>query len=267
MAVKTYSYAKNKNDKLSEHFSVWEFASSDGSKLYTDKILIDSDLVTMLEKLYAAMNCSKMNINSGYRCAEHDKAVGGSGSGQHVNGKAADIKCYDKDGNIIDARYVCCMATEVGFKGVANIKTSPQYTSVHVDTRTTKYYGDESIVDNLRWNSIWYRNSKYTDFYVYFNLNRSDVLSKFNYSSSSSTSSTSTTSTKTTTATIIKNSSTTSTYKLKIKSGKWNIRSGPSMSSSVVTTVSGGISTTYTSNSDWYYIPSLKGWISATAKK
>ena len=32
-------------------------------------------------------------ITSGYRCMEHDKAVGGAGN--HPTGKAADIRCLD----------------------------------------------------------------------------------------------------------------------------------------------------------------------------
>lgn len=35
----------------------------------------------------------EISVNSGYRCAKHDKAVGGSGSGQHVKGRAADLAC------------------------------------------------------------------------------------------------------------------------------------------------------------------------------
>ena len=35
-----------------------------------------------------------VKINSGYRCAEHNKKVGGSKSSQHMNGNAADLSCF-----------------------------------------------------------------------------------------------------------------------------------------------------------------------------
>jgi hypothetical protein len=191
MSVKTYSYLKDGSTYLSTHFQVKEFASTNGSTLYSDTVLIDSDLVTMLEKLFSTLNLSKMVIVSGYRTSSHDKAVGGNGSGQHTLGKAADICCYDKSGSVISAKIICCVATDIiGFKGCANI--SANYRNVHVDTRTTKYYGDECKGNN----SIWYYNSKYTDFYTYFGLTKSEV-NKY-ISSSTSTTSSSTTTTKTT---------------------------------------------------------------------
>ena len=92
MAVKTYSYKNNKDTKLSDHFTVKEFASISGSKLYTDTVLIDTDLVNKLEKLYRAMNCSKIIINSGYRCPRLNDLVKGSKTSQHLTGEAADIR-------------------------------------------------------------------------------------------------------------------------------------------------------------------------------
>ena len=251
MAVKTYSYKNNKDTKLSDHFTVREFASISGSKLYTDTVLIDTDLVNKLEKLYRAMNCSKIIINSGYRCPTHDKAVGGSGYGQHVNGKAADIVCYGKDGKIIHTKYVCCMATEVGFGGVANI--SANYRATHVDTRTTKYYGDEIY----NYSSIWYRNSKWTDFYTYFNLNRDDVLSMFN---------TTTTEEKTPTTSSPVEDVNVMESKLVIINGNWNVRKTPA-TGSVIKVVNEGTICTYTEtksvqNNSWYYLNEIGGWVS-----
>ena len=34
-----------------------------------------------------------VKVNSGYRCAEHNKKVGGSKTSQHINGNAADLSC------------------------------------------------------------------------------------------------------------------------------------------------------------------------------
>ncbi len=39
-----------------------------------------------------------LHINSGYRCIEHNKAVGGKSGSQHVDGHAADIAWGDFTG-------------------------------------------------------------------------------------------------------------------------------------------------------------------------
>ncbi|MGN1411957.1 MAG: GH25 family lysozyme [Oscillospiraceae bacterium] len=169
--VKTFSYSKDKDIFLSPHFQVKEFASIDGNgKLYSDNVLISYDLVKMLEKLYEKLNCTSITINSGYRTSQHDKAVGGSGTGQHVLGKAADIVCRNSSG-IIPAQVVCCVASEdIGFGGVANI--SSRYQAVHVDVRTGSQYRGDEIRGN---SSIWNYNPSWTDFYVYFGLSQADV--------------------------------------------------------------------------------------------
>lgn len=184
MSIKTYSYKKDGATFLSPHFQVKEFVSmSSNGKIYSDIVKIDTDLVDMLEKLYDILGCGNKGsivINSGYRTPEHDRAVGGSGSGKHVDGVAADIVCR-ANGKIINAKIVCCVASEL-FGGVANI--SKRYEAVHVDTRIgSKYWGDEI----LGYSSIWKYNSKYTDFYKYFNITkdevdkyRTDVKKKYN---------------------------------------------------------------------------------------
>ena len=152
MAVKTYKF--NDITQLSPHFNVKEFKCKCGG---SHDILISDELVDKLEKLYAKLNCSKIIITSGYRCANHDKNVGGSGTGQHTKGNAADTCCYGQDGKPISSKIVCCAAQDIGFSGIANINTSYQYT--HVDVRSgSKWYGDET-----KGNS-----SVTTDFYKYF---------------------------------------------------------------------------------------------------
>lgn len=167
--VVTYSYKKDGETFLSPHFQVKEFASISGSTIYSDNVLISGELINMLEKLFDKLKCTSIVINSGYRTAEHDKAVGGSSSKQHVLGKAADIVCRNKDG-IINSKIVCCVAADLGFGGVANIST--KYQAVHVDVRTdSKWYGDE--IRGI--SSIWEYNSKWTDFYIYFGLTRDEI--------------------------------------------------------------------------------------------
>ena len=138
MSVNHYDY--NDSTQLSPHFNVMEFRCSCGINHET---LIASELVDKLEALYTALNCSKIIVTSGYRCPEHDKAVGGTSSGQHTKGTAADVCCYGQDGQPISSKTVCCKAQDLGFTGIANITSSYQYT--HLDVRTGyRWLGDET---------------------------------------------------------------------------------------------------------------------------
>lgn len=154
MPVNHYDY--NDNTQLSPHFNAREFRCQCGQSHET---LIASELVDNLEALYTALNCSKIIVTSGYRCPEHDKAVGGTSSGQHTKGTAADVCCYGQDGQPISSKTVCCKAQDLGFGGIANITSSYQYT--HLDVRTGyRWLGDETK-----------GNGTVTeDFYKYFGL-------------------------------------------------------------------------------------------------
>ena len=72
MAIKTYSRKKQGNLKLSANFTVKEFACKDGS----DKILVDSELVSVLQKIRDHFG-KAITINSAYRNASYNKNVGG----------------------------------------------------------------------------------------------------------------------------------------------------------------------------------------------
>ena len=134
-------YDYNDETQLSAHFNAREFRCKCGKTHDTE---INPNLVTNLEKLYRALSCSKIVITSGYRCPEHDKAVGGNGTGQHTKGNAADIICYGQDGSVISTKKVACKAQDIGFGGIGNIDST--YTAIHVDVRTgAKWYGDEAV--------------------------------------------------------------------------------------------------------------------------
>lgn len=86
MSVKTYSKAKSGSVKLSENFSVAEFACHDGS----DKILIADELVALLQKIRDQFG-KAVTINSGYRTVAWNAKNGGAPKSQHLLGTAADI--------------------------------------------------------------------------------------------------------------------------------------------------------------------------------
>ncbi|MEE5994178.1 MAG: GH25 family lysozyme [Oscillospiraceae bacterium] len=162
MAVKNYPCSDN--TQLSEHFNVKEFRCK---CCQNHDILIADELIDKLEKLFEKLDCSKIIVTSGHRCSVHDRAVGGSGVGQHINGNAADICCYGQDGQPISSKLVCCAAQDIGFGGIANITSAYIYT--HVDVRTSNiWFGDETVNYHTLTN----------DFYQYFDISRNSDTTK-----------------------------------------------------------------------------------------
>ena len=86
MAIKQYSLKNDGAKQLSPAFRVREFRCLDG----TDTILIDEGLVVLLQCIREHFG-KPVHITSGYRTAEHNAAVGGSKSSQHLLGRAADF--------------------------------------------------------------------------------------------------------------------------------------------------------------------------------
>ena len=76
-AVKAYSKAKDGGKKLSDNFTVREFACSDGS----DAVFVSPELVTILQKIRAHFG-KPVTINSAYRTAAHNGKVNGSPQGK-----------------------------------------------------------------------------------------------------------------------------------------------------------------------------------------
>lgn len=71
-------------------------------------------------------------VNSGCRCREHNKAIGGAKNSQHVRGNALDLRC--PDGFTIDAfAGVCDTLNQTGAVIVYRKRNF-----IHVDDRGTK---------------------------------------------------------------------------------------------------------------------------------
>ncbi|MDD4794994.1 MAG: D-Ala-D-Ala carboxypeptidase family metallohydrolase [Bacilli bacterium] len=158
--IKTYSLKKDGNISLSAHFKIREFACKDGS----DKILIDTDLIPMIEKLRQKLGASAFIIYSGYRTPAHDKKVGGGGSGPHTQGYAVDCYLLDKKKKKIDAQKICAVAGDLGFKGIGYINK----VNLHLDTKPRHWWGDETVTTSYGIEKI--NGSK--DFYEYFNIKK-----------------------------------------------------------------------------------------------
>ena len=71
---------------LSKHFSRSEFRCKCGCGFAT----VDAELLVVLEDVREHFD-SGVKINSGCRCTEHNKRVGGERDSEHLRGTAADI--------------------------------------------------------------------------------------------------------------------------------------------------------------------------------
>lgn len=140
--VKRFSYETDGNLKLSEHFVVKEFASVNGKRLYCDDVLIDTEIIDLLEKLFAYMKASKIIITSGYRCTQHEKEVGNaSGKGYHTTGQAIDINVWKNNSTRYTQKEIVLALEDLEWrKGIGLINSD---TAVHIDNRATQYYFDE----------------------------------------------------------------------------------------------------------------------------
>lgn len=139
MAVKTYTAGVT----LSQHFNSSEFKCKCGC----GQIKVDTVLIDTLEKLFPALDLGKINIISGYRCSKHDKAVGGRGAGSHVEGYAADVRCYYKDGSRVPSSVVALTLERLGHRGGIGYRcggVADSAGNIHVDVKPRKWYGDES---------------------------------------------------------------------------------------------------------------------------
>lgn len=124
-SVKVYSKAKDGTKKLSTNFKVSEFACQDCS----DPIFISPELVTVLQKIRTHFG-KAVTINSGFRTATHNKAVGGAAYSQHLFGMAADIVVKGISPKVV-AVYAETLLPNKGGIGIYDNFT-------HIDVRTEK---------------------------------------------------------------------------------------------------------------------------------
>ena len=106
---------------LTTHFRAKELACKCGCNVEK----MDSGFMVMLQKLRQTLD-RPLFITSGYRCQEHNKAVGGASESYHLKGMAADIVCISTK----DRYEIVGAAIRLGFSGLGIDK---QF--VHVDNR------------------------------------------------------------------------------------------------------------------------------------
>lgn len=132
--VKTYSKSKDGNIKLSENFSVKEFACKDGS----DTIKIDLDLIPLIQRFRNYVETG-VYFNSAYRTPSYNKKVGGATNSYHVKGQALDIPFLNSYKYLTSREKMCAFFNTLGVKGIIIYPTF-----IHVDTRTSKYHADNN---------------------------------------------------------------------------------------------------------------------------
>ena len=133
MAIKTYT--KSKDVTLSTNFDSTEF-DCHGSGCCSST-LVDDKLVTYLQQIREHFG-KPVNISSGYRCATHNKNIGGATNSRHSKGQAADIYITG-----VTPAEIAKYAESIGILGIGLYETNSDGFFVHVDTRETKsfWYG------------------------------------------------------------------------------------------------------------------------------
>jgi hypothetical protein len=132
-------YKKGNAIKLSSNFKTTELDCK-GTKCCSNT-LIDKQLVIYLQKIRNHFN-KPVIINSGYRCAVHNKAVGGARYSKHIQGKAADIVVKG-----VNPKEVAKYCEAIGIQGIGLYETF-----VHIDTRSKKsfwYSSNQSFISTF----------------------------------------------------------------------------------------------------------------------
>jgi uncharacterized protein YcbK (DUF882 family) len=109
---------------LSRNFSTHEFNCR-----CCGRAEINPNLVDALQEL-RDLAAAAVRITSGYRCPEHNRAVGGASRSQHLLGNAADIVI---DGRSVAETYE--LAEQVPVFRNGGIGVYPEQGFVHVDVR------------------------------------------------------------------------------------------------------------------------------------
>ena len=123
------AYPRGSGDYISPHFRASEFDCKCGKCKTT---YFDVDLVRYVLVPTRSLLNVPGHVNSGYRCAEHNKKVGGSYSSLHTGKGAVDIT-FETD----DHKKVAATFEKLGAGGIG---WYPDQSFVHVDGREKKFF-------------------------------------------------------------------------------------------------------------------------------
>lgn len=123
--IKTYK--KGEDIQLSKNFHLSEFTCKCGK--YCSTVTVDLKLVAYLQAIRDHFG-KKITITSGYRCATHNKNVGGASQSYHTKGRACDFVVEG-----VSPLEVAKYAESLGILGIGHYDSF-----CHCDTRTTKFF-------------------------------------------------------------------------------------------------------------------------------
>jgi uncharacterized protein YcbK (DUF882 family) len=124
-------FLKKDNKKLSPHFNSKEFECNCKK---CDWQYIEDSLLQKLEKVRELYG-KPIKITSGYRCPEHNRAIGGAANSSHVSGMAVDIQPSVVILDELDDLYDIC------YNIFDNIGDGRNKGFIHVDVRPPKSSG------------------------------------------------------------------------------------------------------------------------------
>lgn len=143
--IVAYSRSQDGNTRLTQNFTVKEFACNDGS----DPIFIDKNLPKVLQKIRDKYK-KALVINSAYRTAAYNKHIGGAERSFHTYGMAADFYIAGVDTrDLANAAREALSACRLHGGGVGMYKSF-----VHVDTRWESYLWDNTSGKEIKVNGF-----------------------------------------------------------------------------------------------------------------
>lgn len=116
------------NFKVRNNFTIKEFVCKCGC----NTLKIDGELLDLVQAIRYDLGLP-VNIVSAYRCANHNRRVGGAKKSQHLYGRAADIDIKDFLYRGYTYQELYDIAVKNGATGVGFYDTF-----IHVDTRPRK---------------------------------------------------------------------------------------------------------------------------------
>jgi uncharacterized protein YcbK (DUF882 family) len=125
------TFKKKENKQLSKHFNSKEFECNCQK---CDEQIISEVLIEKLEKVREEYG-KPIKITSGYRCADHNTAIGGKIASSHMTGLAVDLAPTLITLDELDNLYEIC------YNVFDNIGDGRSKRFIHVDVREPKSSG------------------------------------------------------------------------------------------------------------------------------
>jgi uncharacterized protein YcbK (DUF882 family) len=113
--------------QVSKHFNLQEFQCR-----HCGVVKLHPQLVHRLQQLRDDLQ-TPITVTSGYRCPEHNRAVGGASKSQHLEGLAADVKAAG-----YSPQEIADTAELYGFRGIGVYKT---FTHLDMGERIARWEG------------------------------------------------------------------------------------------------------------------------------